>query len=173
MGGRAFNLTCWCVVIALQMIRLWSQSVDFRIFKFWCSLTFSGSHMGGMTWNLACWCILTICRSAWILVTIYGFSSFWCHLTWGKRTKFGVFPMHISDAVLWVLCSLHNFMWLSVRYEKFPDLSQKFGFPWPRYRIPFTYPCCFIWCEKGYLLLCWNMTHPIARLISNMHWHPF
>ena len=57
------------------------------------SVRLSGEVPGicrGMAWNFACWCIVTTFRTDYIMVTVYSFSSFWCHFDFVKRVKFGV-----------------------------------------------------------------------------------
>ena len=74
--------------------------------SFWLSETghiwglwqFSSECMGGMACNLTCWCILTTFSTAYILVIVYGFSSFWREFDFVKQVKFAVFRHFLEDA---------------------------------------------------------------------------
>ena len=90
-----------------ELIKFWSWSVNFPFLaSFWLSETgqiwglwqFSSECMGGMACNLTCWCILTTFSTAYILVIVCWFSSFWQEFDLVKQVIFAVFKHFLENA---------------------------------------------------------------------------
>ena len=59
---------------------------------------FSSECMGGMACNLTCWCVLTTFSTAYILVMVCWFSSFWQEFDLVKQVIFAVFRHFLENA---------------------------------------------------------------------------
>ena len=90
-----------------ELIKFWSWSVDFPFFaSFWLSETgqiwglwqFSPECMGGIACNLTYWCILTTFSTAYILVMVCWFSSFWQEFEFVRQVIFAVFRHFLENA---------------------------------------------------------------------------
>ena len=82
--------------------------------QIWGLCQFSSECMGGMACNLTWWCILTTFSTAYILVMVCGFSSFWREFDLVKQVKFAVFR-HFLENALQELAEL--ILWYSKKWK--------------------------------------------------------